>query len=96
MLAGIDYEIILNNKQNIDFWIFPTYDFNTVTTDYLLQKNSKYKFLQIINSPNIAVCNTAKTPYFEQGIVEPSVILNDLINIFNHKADSNTYFKLIN
>lgn len=92
----IDYEIILNNKQPIDFWIFPSYDFNLITKDYLLQKKPKYKFLNIINSQNIAVCNTAKTPYFEQGIIEPNVILKDLINVFNRKTDSNTYFKLIN
>lgn len=92
----IDYEIILNNKEKIDFWIFPTYDFNTITKNYLLQKNPKYKFLNILNSKNIAICNTAKIPYFEKGIIEPHIILQDLVNIFNHSADTNTYFKLIN
>jgi iron complex transport system substrate-binding protein len=92
----IDYEVILNNKKDINFWIFPTYDYNTITKEYLLQKNPKYKFLSIIETNHIAVCNTAKSPYFEQGIVEPNVILKDLINIFNNRADTNTYFKLIN
>ncbi len=90
----IDFEIILDKQDQYDKWIFISY--TSLSKQKMKDKEPKYNFLDILNTDNVFVCNSSTTPYFEQGILEPHIILLDLINIFSDSVENNTYFKRLN
>lgn len=91
----IDYELILNQQDSINYWVMLTFDYQEITKNYLLNKNQKYQFLELLDTNKMIVCNSAKKPYFEEGITQPHLILKELINAFDGYSDENRYFKQI-
>lgn len=94
----IDFEVVLNNQKEIDKWLLTTYSLDTITRSKLLEKNQKYQLLTILNQDNekaIAICNTAEKPYFERSIVEPHLVLKDIIVVVTENNDSTTYFSYL-
>lgn len=91
----IDYEIIVKEQTKIDIWTMLTFDYQDISTDYILNKNPKYQFLTLLDSNKMVVCNSAKTPYFESGVIQPHKLLLDLIRAFQNDSKQNKYFKSI-
>lgn len=81
----IDFEVILKQDSTIDYWVLLSYDNQEITKKYLLEKNERYSYLSVLKTNKIGVCNTAKNTYFEKGILEPHVLLSDLIYLFHKK-----------
>lgn len=91
----IDFELVLQNQHKAKYWLMLTYANEKVTKEYLIQKNKKYQFIELIHSNNTSVCNTAKTPYFEKGILEPHIILKELKALFRNNYVDQFYYKKI-
>lgn len=95
----LDYEIILKKAHNVDF-IRTGMSINSdaYSREDLISSQTKFENFKAVNNKNVLYCNTFKTPYYEEGIMEPHVILADFINILHPgllSDHTNKYFKLI-
>ena len=91
----LDFEYILQKDSGIDFWLLLTYNNKPVSLETLRNKNERYKYLSVFDSNKIGVCNTAKTPYFERGLIEPHILLKEIKQLLksNLNRDSSVYIK---
>lgn len=93
------FETVFSKAINAQFWLIK---YNNVQFDLtykqLGEEYELYKQFSAFKSRNIAAVNSGTTPYYEEGPLEPDVVLSDLVSIFHpnilpqHKAKY--YFKL--
>ena len=94
----LEYESVLEMAGNTDFWRIQVFSESNPTYESLLKENKTFKNFKAFTNRKIVFVNTKKTDYFGKGIVEPHIILADLIRIFhptvlpNHKA---TYYQVL-
>lgn len=50
------------------------------TRKHLLDADSRYGHFEAFKTGKILVCNAASTPYYEQGVARPDMILSDLLH----------------
>jgi len=70
-------------------------DFNLAQ---LLKENPIYATFPAVKNGKVIFCNTATTDYFSKGVLEPDIMLKDLLFCQNELADKNYqphYFKLL-
>lgn len=89
----LDFEYILQHDTGLDYWLLLTYSNKPVTLQTLKEKNERNKYLSVFNKEKIGVCNTAVTPYFEKGLIEPHILLKEIKNLLKTglKLDSLVY-----
>ena len=75
---GNVFEYILKHDTGIDYWLLLTYSQNPISLDNLKSKNERYQYISVFESNKIGVCNTAFTPYFEKGLIEPHILLREI------------------
>ena len=75
------------------YWLLLTYSNKPGTLQTLKEKNERNKYLSVFNKEKIGVCNTAVTPYFEKGLIEPHILLKEIKNLLKTglKLDSLVY-----
>ncbi len=78
-----DFETILSKAHNADFWVFQEFFAGDYSYQNLLNENNKYLYFDAFKNKKIIVCNTEKTPYYEDGVMEPDIVLKDLIFAFH-------------
>jgi iron complex transport system substrate-binding protein len=93
------FETVFAKALNARFWLIKynnaQYDLNY---KHLGEEYNLYKQFSAYKNRNIVAVNSATTPYYEEGPLEPDVVLSDLVSIFHpdllpgHKAKY--YFKL--
>lgn len=87
-----DLEIIMSKALDADFWLIQEYIDDEYNYHRLAAENIKYSYFDAFRKKNIILCNSKLTPYYEDGVLEPHLILKDLIYIFHptllpdHKA----------
>lgn len=79
----IDYESALKAISNADFWGMVTSQSEVFTMESVLKMDSYYGEFKSFRDSNIFVCNAAKTDYFGDAVMEPDVILADMIAILH-------------
>lgn len=88
----LEYESALQQISDADFWGMVVYEDGTFGTENLAEMSSMYKSFKAYQEGNVFVCNAAQTDFFGDAIMQPDVILSDLISIFhpallpNHEA----------
>lgn len=81
----VDIESVFRRAKNANIWINTG---NALTTNDILSEDSRLKFIKpLINkrvyNNNALLGPTGGNDYWEKGIIEPHVILKDLIHIFH-------------
>lgn len=91
----LDFEYILSQNSVLDYWLLLTYNQQNITFEYLKENYPRYTYLSVFTPKNISVCNTATSPYFETGILEPHVLLKEIKSLIHHweATDSLKYFR---
>lgn len=91
-------EWILSKASNANYWIFTDYSQEEITLTSLKKQNKAYQYLNPVKFKNVIVCNSAKTDFFGKAVIEPHVLLMDLIRHFDQIRMSNelVYFKKLN
>lgn len=94
--AELDMEAALKQMNEADYWGLVVSQDSTFTMNQLIGRDERYRSFPSVQAGNVFVCNSKKTDYFGDGVVEPHLILADLVAIFhpnvlpNHK---HIYFK---
>lgn len=95
---AIDFEVMYEKAAHNDFWLLLDYQPQGLTYNMLLQENSAFADFDAFTNKKVILCNTALTPYYEDGVMEPDKILFDLASIFHPdkiKQQKNKYFQLL-
>lgn len=88
-------EWVLANGAKADYWVFADYSLAPITKTSIGVQNKAFKHLNAFKSNHVAVCNSASNDYFGKGMIEPHIMLNDLIYVLygGTELDSTVYFK---
>lgn len=78
-----DFETVLQKAHNADFWVFQEFFAGEYSSQNLLNENNKYAYFDAFKNNKIILCNTEQTPYYEDGVIEPHIVLKDLIFAFH-------------
>ncbi|NEN23764.1 ABC transporter substrate-binding protein [Cryomorpha ignava] len=79
----IDYEVALKAISDADYWGMVTSQDDPFTMQSILEMDDYYGTFKSFRDSNIFVCNAAKTDYFGDAVMEPDVILADMIAILH-------------
>jgi iron complex transport system substrate-binding protein len=84
--VGMPFEAVLAKAEKADFWLIKYNADSEMTLRELAEENPNYALFEAYKSGNIYVCNTGKTPYYEDLPVHPDYILEDMAHIFHPQA----------
>lgn len=79
----IDYEVALKAISDADYWGMVTSHREPFTMQSVLEMDEFYGNFKAFHDKNIFVCNAAKTDYFGDAVMEPEIILADMIAIIH-------------
>lgn len=97
-VQGKSMEWVLQNGTAAAYWLFTDYATEDYTLSELSKQNKIYPHLQAVQKKQVIVCNSAKVDFFGKGVIEPHVMLKDMIYHFHGIPQDYTpvYFKKIN
>ncbi len=76
------FEQMYEQAYSLDYWGKIVYDSETFTLNTLAQEDSRLTKLNAYQKKNIYYCNAATTDYHGDALMEPQVLLSDLIYLF--------------
>ena len=79
----IDYEAALKAISDADYWGMITSHREPFTMQTVLKMDKFYVSFKAFRDKNIFVCNAAKTDYFGDAVMEPEILLADMIAIIH-------------
>lgn len=94
----LDFETVYAMGINADFWRFLVYSTDDFTLESLKNEDVRYSDFKAFKDKKVIVCNTLKKPFYQKGLLEPQIILADLIKIFHPEllpGHQNKYYELI-
>ncbi len=94
----LDFETVFYKAQSADYWLMKENPQGNYSYARLKAENTHYKEFKAFQQRRILFCNTRTQPYYEEGILEPEVILADLISILHPellKDHQNKYYQLL-
>lgn len=92
------FEAMYERVYNVDYWGKITFEPGNLTLDKIKSDDPRLAQIKSFKDKNIFYCNAAETDYHGDAVLEPQIILADLIAIFHptlmpaHKA---VYFKRV-
>jgi iron complex transport system substrate-binding protein len=95
----LPYEKLYEHVYDVDYWGKITFEKDELTMQRIAQEDERLTHIKSFQQGNIFYCNAAKTDYHGNAIMEPQVILADLIAIFHSEIlpqHQPVYFKRIN
>lgn len=80
----LSFEKVYQKAVNADFWLIKYYDLqHDLSYDQLKSEYELYSNFKAFKNKNIFGMNSENTPFYEQGTMEPDVILADMVKIFH-------------
>ena len=78
------FETVFSKALNADFWLIKYNNSESnLTYKQLGEEYDLYKNFAAFKNKHVFAVNSGNTPYYEQGPLEPDVVLSDLIKIFH-------------
>lgn len=95
---SLDYETIIEKAENTDYWVliinYPT----DVTYTEIERIDNRYTDFAAYKNKQVVVTNSSHSQYFEKGLLQPHLVLSDLVDAFHPqlmKGYEPTYFHLV-
>lgn len=95
---AVDIENVYLKGIKADFWIIKILSQHKYSYSELASESPLYKDFEAFKNKKILVCNLFYKPYYEDGVVEPDIILSDLVYYAHPNILSNykpKYFELL-
>lgn len=90
--VSIPFENLYVQALEADFWGKVIYEKGELTKEQLRANDERFAELPAFKKDQVFYCNAAETDYFGMGVLEPHLILEDLIALFNHQEHESHYF----
>jgi iron complex transport system substrate-binding protein len=87
----LDFEAVYDRAEKADYWIIKT-DRNP-TYDDLQSEFAPYAHFKAWKDRKIISCNTLQTDYYEEGTINPDLLLKDLIHLLHPETAGEEGFK---
>ena len=88
----VAFEKMLSIAHSADVWFIESGLNSTPTLSSIAQQNPLYKHFKPFNEKKIYVCDTEEVLYFENGILEPHLILEDYVNLSHGVKDYTPHY----
>ena len=92
-----NFETVYDKAENADYWIIRS-DYDMTYQD-LKKEFEPYSYFKVWKEKRIILSNTVKNDYYETGVMNPDLVLGDLIHIFHPELGiqerDETFFKII-
>ncbi|MGI6718823.1 MAG: ABC transporter substrate-binding protein [Bacteroidales bacterium] len=93
---SVDLETAITKGSETEYWRVMTSSPHKVKLSDITSQNDYYQYFKAVKNNKIIYCNTSKSPYYIEDVVEPEIILQDLINARLHKnIGEGKYYNLI-
>ncbi len=79
----LDMETVLNEALDAEWWVIVGAHKGEYALKDLEQEDDRYREFAAFKKGKVLFCNTFSTDYFGQGILEPHIILRDLIHFIH-------------
>lgn len=79
----LEFETVLNKVSKADYWGLVVSSATPVKLSTLLDIAPEYSLIKAFREGNVFVCNTSLSDYFGDAVMEPEVILADLVSIIH-------------
>jgi len=92
----VDLEILIQRASEVNFWGKITN--KALTRENLQKENKKLQSISAVKEGQVFFCNTTKSDYFGMAIMEPHLILKDMVRIFHPdvlEVHEQKYFSLV-
>lgn len=93
-----EFESVYSKANNADFWRIPVYTDEAYSYITLESEDSRYKNFTAFKNKSVYVTEVKDTDYFGVGMLEPHIMLQDLIYIFHPEIIPNytpKYYKIL-
>ncbi|WP_439183506.1 ABC transporter substrate-binding protein [Carboxylicivirga taeanensis] len=95
---SLDYETIIEKAEDTDYWVLIINHPTDVTYTEIARIDNRYTDFSAYKNKKIIVTNSSQSQYFEKGLLQPHIVLKDLVHAV-HPAFSPkyqpAYFQLI-
>lgn len=85
---NLDFETVLTMISGADYFGKVIYRESGVKRNDFLEEQNRFELLKSFDDSRLFYCNTAQTDYFGRGIMEPHLMLQELIGIFHPEIAS--------
>lgn len=79
----VDYETALKAVSKVDYWGLVISQKEPFSLDAIREIDPYYTTLDFFKKGNVFVCNAAKIDYFGDAVVEPEIVLSDMVALFH-------------
>jgi iron complex transport system substrate-binding protein len=96
---ALDFETVFNDFRKSDYWLITVNHDGRFTKEDFLQMDDRYGDFEAFQGNQVVFSNTAYSMFFERGIVEPDVVLKDLVACFHPEIYPDyelVYFEFLN
>jgi len=80
---SMDIEVAIEDAEKADVMVLVSPFEGKYNMEYLVQENAKYELFKPFSDHHVVHCNTAKVNYFEDALLEPDLVLKDLLYLFH-------------
>lgn len=94
----LDFESVFYKAEHADYWSIKENLQGSYSYEKLSSENIHYQEFEAFQDRQIIFCNTHRTPFYEQGILEPHIILADLVSLLHPgqlPEHQNKYYKML-
>ena len=85
-------EEMLDRCLDTEYWIIIAQRNTGFSMEELKSENYLYSEFAAVQKNNVIVCNTAISDYFGDALLEPQIVLKNLIEVVQNEKDSTEYF----
>jgi iron complex transport system substrate-binding protein len=82
----LDFESVLTTIAFADYWGLLVSSKKPFALSHLLELEAAYGLLQSVKKSQVFVCNTAISDYFGDAVLEPHIILRDLVHLLHPQS----------
>lgn len=94
----LSFEAVYQRAENADYWLVKYNKPQDLTYDDFGKEYEGYKMFKAYKNRKVIHCNTNRISYYEKGVMEPDVILADLVKILHPELlpeHKQVYFQLM-
>jgi len=84
---SLDFETIFDRAHQTDYWMFIVNYPGEFSYEAFRKMDGRYADFKAFQQKNVIMTNTSHSLFYEKGVLQPDVVLNDMIHAFHPELD---------
>jgi len=84
---SLDFETIFDRAHQTDYWLFVVNYPGEFSYEAFREMDGRYADFKAFQEQNVIMTNASTSLFYEKGVLQPDVILNDMIHAFHPELD---------